>query len=52
MYLTLLKLIYSTLFIAVVSSIALIKANAQEIDENYIFYSPSDEQMGALSLIT
>jgi hypothetical protein len=48
---TLLKLIYKILFIALFSSIGLLNANAQEIDENYIFYSPSDEQMGSLTFL-
>jgi hypothetical protein len=51
MHSTLLKLIYNTLFIVVVSAIGLTKANAQEIDENHIFYSPSDEQMGSLTFL-
>jgi len=51
MNLTLSKLIYKILFLVTLSLTNIIKTEAQDINENYIFYSPSNAQMGYLTFI-
>jgi hypothetical protein len=51
MNLTLSKLIYKVFCLLVFSLINIIKIEAQELNENYIFYSPSNQQMGHLTFI-
>ncbi len=51
MNLTLSKWIYKVFSLLVLSLIYIIKIEAQELNENYIFYSPSDQQMGHLTFL-
>ncbi|HET8861071.1 hypothetical protein [Marivirga sp.] len=51
MNLTLSKLNIKPIFLAILCLTCILKVSAQEINENYIFYSPSDQQMGHLTFI-